>query len=224
MTPYYDEDGITIYHADCREVLPYLSGVGHVVTDPPYGIGADVAQAARGYTQRGNAASPSRFYGNTDWDTAPDASTFRRILDIGEHHVVWGGNYFDLPAVSGWLVWDKETGSNRYADAELAWTDLPIAVRLFRFRWMGMLQQIPEARVHPTQKPVPLMRWCLDKLPDYRTVLDPFAGSGSTLRAAKDLGRKAIGIEIHERYCEIAAQRLGQMVLSFDRELEGDDV
>jgi hypothetical protein len=93
---------------------------------------------------------------------------------------------------------------------------VPMAIRRFRFRWMGMLQEIPEHRWHPTQKPLPVMRWAVGLLPDTaRVVLDPYAGSGTTLRAAKDLGRKAIGIEAHERYCEIAAERLGQGVLDF---------
>jgi site-specific DNA-methyltransferase (adenine-specific) len=129
-------------------------------------------------------------------------------------HIIWGGNFFRLSPASGWLVWDKDNGTNGYADCELAWTDLPMAVRRLRFRWMGMLQELPEERWHPTQKPLPVMRWCVGLLPATAgTILDPYAGSGTTLRAAKDLGRKAIGIEIEERYCEIAAQRCAQDVL-----------
>jgi DNA modification methylase len=214
MTPYYDEDGITIYHGDCRELWPMVAHADAVVTDPPYGIGADKRQAARAHKQHGNAVAPSRFYGHTDWDQAPEPSTISAMLAVGGKHIVWGGNHLGLSGGSGWLVWDKETGNNGYADAELAWTDLVMATRLFRFRWMGMLQALPEARVHPTQKPIPLMRWCLGFLNADDLVLDPFMGSGTTLRAAKDLGRRAIGIEIEERYCEIAVQRLAQGVLA----------
>lgn len=215
MNPYYDEDGITIYHGDCRELWPLVAHCDAVVTDPPYGIGADKGQENRAYKRHGNAAVASRFYGSTDWDHRPDSMAMQAMLSIGKEHIVWGANHLGLSGGSGWLVWDKQTGNNGYADVELAWTDLPMAARLFRFRWMGMIQAIPEERVHPTQKPVPLMRWCLGFLSD-GIILDPFMGSGSTLRAAKDLGRHAIGIEIDERYCEIAVQRLAQQVLAFD--------
>ena len=218
MTPYYDHAGITIYHGDCREILPMLPDdalLGALVTDPPYGIGADRRQSARANKQCGNAAAPSRDYGPTDWDSAPADSMLLRTLVCKAEAIVWGGNYFDLPASTKWLVWDKQTGSNGYADAELAWTNLSGAVRTFRYQWMGMLQAASDDgdhRVHPTQKPVALMRWCLAMTEG--AILDPFMGSGTTLRAAKDLGRKAIGIEIEERYCEIAAKRLAQEVLA----------
>ena len=114
-------------------------------------------------------------------------------------------------------MWDKDNGQNTFADCELAWTNLPKAVRKFKWRWQGMLQEKggrdKEHRVHPTQKPLALMRWCLSLVPDAETVLDPFAGSGTTLVAARLEGRKAIGIEINERYCEAAANRLAQRTL-----------
>lgn len=213
--PYYDDgNGIVIYHGDCRELLPLEWDV--MLTDPPYGISADRRQGARAGKRHGAAVAPSRDYGPVqDWDARPADSTLLRSLIINPS-IIWGGNYFDLPSQSKWLVWDKQTGSNGYADAELAWTNLGGAVRTFRHQWMGMLQAASDsgnARVHPTQKPVPLMRWCLEQMPS-GTVLDAFAGSGTTLVAAKDLGRRAIGIEIEERYCEIAAERLSQEVLA----------
>ena len=217
IAPYYDEDGITIYHGDCREILPTLT-VGAIVTDPPYGINADRAQASRAGRQHGRALAPSRDYGASDWDKSrPSQREMGALLGAAPHAIIWGGNYFGLPGSSGWLVWDKMTGSNGYADCELAWTNIPMAVRLIRFQWMGMLQQLPETRWHPTQKPLPVMKWSLGFLPDPTgPIVDPYMGSGTTLRAAKDLGRKAIGIEIEERYCEIAAKRLGQMVLDLE--------
>jgi DNA modification methylase len=216
MTPYYSDALVTLYHADCREVLPGLDRCDLVLTDPPYGIGAD--RNLRANRQHGRAAAPSKDYGAGGWDAAPpDAETVRAVVAAGLHAIVWGGNYFGLPASAGWLVWDKDNGKNGYADCELAWTNLPQAVRRIRYRWMGMLQEHSgadkEHRWHPTQKPLPVMHWSLGHVPDARTVLDPFAGSGTTLRAAKDLGRRAIGIEIEERYCEIAAKRLSQEVL-----------
>ena len=119
-----------------------------------------------------------------------------------------------------WLVWDKDNGANGYADCELAWTNLDKAVRRIKHRWMGMLQEpgMPkEERVHPTQKPVPVMRWCIQQAPENcRCVIDPFVGSGTTLVAAAREGRAAVGIEGEERYCEIAAKRLQQEVLPLE--------
>ncbi len=214
MKPYYEENGITIYHGDCREILPTLPKVDLVLTDPPYGLGESNKRAI----SRGNIARPTD-YGDFTWDESP-ASKERILLcrSHAENAIIWGGNYFDVPPSSGWLVWDKQNGLSDFADCELAWTNLDMAVRIFRFLWNGMLragEQRGVPRVHPTQKPIELMRWCLNFTPDAQTVLDPFMGSGTTLRAAKDLGRKAIGIEIEEKYCEIAAKRLSQEVFDF---------
>jgi DNA modification methylase len=216
MTPYFQDDAVTIYHGDCREIVPGLGRFDLLLTDPPYGI--DAAADKRGGKQHGKAAAPSRSYGASDWDKTAPA---RWVLDMCREHatwaVLWGGNYFDgLPPARGWLVWDKDNGDNGYADCELAWTNLELAVRKFRFRWMGMLQENmaeKEPRWHPTQKPAPLMTWCIGLAGDVQTILDPFAGSGTTGRAAKDLGRKAVLIEREERYCEIAASRMAQGVL-----------
>lgn len=219
MKPYYEDDAVTIYHGDCREILPQLEPVDLVLTDPPYGIGAD--RNLRANKRHGAAVAPSRDYGVGTWDaTPPDEATIYLTTRAGRNAIVWGGNYFSLSPSAGWLVWDKDNGSNGYADCELAWTNLPIACRRKRYRWMGMLQEHAgadkEDRYHPTQKPLPLMRWCLELVPEAQTILDPFMGSGTTLRAAKDLGRKAIGIEIEERYCEIAAKRMSQSVLPLE--------
>lgn len=217
MKPYYEDGSVTIYHGDWRDHGDLFSEIEAVVTDPPYGIRADERQANRANKQHGHAAAPSRDYGHSQWDRkAPTNDDFAWLLKIGRHHVIWGGNHFHLPPSTGWLVWDKETGANGYADCELAWTDLPMAIRRFRFQWMGMLQRLPEERYHPTQKPLPLMHWALGFLPATDgTVLDPYMGSGTTLRAAKDLGRRSVGIEAEERYCEIAATRCAQEVFDF---------
>lgn len=219
MKPYYDEDGITIYHGDCREILPSLTAYV-VLTDPPYGIGAD--KNLRANKRPGRAAVASRDYGEGDWDDTPaDTAIIERLIDSASWSVIWGANHFGIPrAASCWLVWDKDNGRNGYADCELAWTNLPLAVRRKRHRWMGMLQEQmgadKEHRYHPTQKPVRIMTWALGLIPEpYTTVLDPYMGSGTTLVAAKQLNRRSIGIELSERYCEIAAKRLAQGVLDF---------
>ena len=216
--PYYHDEraGITIYNADCREILPFLPKVDLVLTDPPYGIGAD--RNLRANKQHGKAVAPSKDYGIGNWDTqAPPRWLFDMVTDFSQWQIFWGGNYFGLPPSKCWLVWDKDNGDNGYADCELAWTNLDKAVRKIKHRWMGMLQEDmknKEERYHPTQKPLPVMAWAIEQAPaECQTILDPFMGSGTTLRAAKDLGRKAIGIEIEEKYCEIAVKRLAQEVL-----------
>lgn len=136
-----------------------------------------------------------------------------------KHRIIFGGNYFPLPPSRCWLVWDKDNGASHYADCELAWTNLDKAVRMYRWRWNGMLQEDmsrKEYRVHPTQKPLSLMRWAITQAPrDVGSILDPFMGSGTTLVASKLLGMGAVGIDKDERYCEIAAKRLAQRVLEF---------
>ncbi len=209
MKPFYEDSAVTIYHGDNREIMPELLKVDLVLTDPPYGIGAYSTGSMGG----GVLAKQSRFEPTT-WDT--DTPNVEHVLSRGKNVIIWGGNYFGLPPSSCWLVWDKRNGSNFFADCELAWTNLKGAVRLISYRWQGMLQENmaeKDIRVHPTQKPTAIMKWCITLSGDIRTILDPFMGSGTTLRAAKDLGRKAIGIEIEEKYCEIAARRMAQEVL-----------
>lgn len=215
INPYYQESGITIYHGDCREILPTLPKVDLVLTDPPYGLGETNERAL----SRGKLAKPTD-YGHFDWDkNRPSQEDMYRITTMAKYSIIWGGNYFQFFPSSCWLVWDKMNGSNDYADCELAWTNLNKAVRMFKFMWNGMLRDgeargVP--RKHPTQKPLELMTWCIGLGEPAETILDPFMGSGTTLRAAKDLRRKAIGIEIEEKYCEIAVKRLRQEVLPLE--------
>jgi DNA modification methylase len=224
--PYYDHAGITIYHGDCREILPTLPKVDLVLTDPPYGIGADKGQQARANKQGGRALAPSTDYGFSDWDGVPaPAEAIKAIQEQSAQQVIWGGNYFDLPPSRCWLVWDKLNGSNNYADCELAWTSLNGSVRRIRWQWHGMLREGNEDRWHPTQKPLGVMKWALALCPPPNaTILDPFMGSGTTLVAAKQLNRRAIGIEVEEKYCEIAAKRLEQEVFDFGPVPESEPV
>ena len=218
MKPYYEEKGITIYNADCREILPSLPKVDLVLTDPPYGIGE-----ARGKNNNRGHRAVAKDYGVSNWDDEiPSFEVFQVLRLLAPDQIIWGGNYFveHLTNSSCWLVWDKcPNGSETdFADCELAWTNLKGAVRRFKWLWSGYWQHDmsrKETRVHPTQKPLPLMKWCISLASESQTILDPFMGSGTTLRAAKDLGRQSIGIEIEERYCEIAANRLRQEVLDF---------
>jgi len=213
MKPYYDRDGIVIYHGDCREILPQLPSVGLVLTDPPYGIGE-----ARGKNKSRSNLAAAKDYGIASWDDAPPSEeTFIAIRNKGRYQIIFGGNYFPLPPSKCWLVWDKVNGASDFADCELAWTNLDKAVRKISWVWQGMLQQDmgrKEYREHPTQKPLAVIKWAIEQAPeDCGRILDPFMGSGTTLVAAKQLGRRAIGIEIEERYCELIATRLAQGVL-----------
>jgi len=132
--------------------------------------------------------------------------------------VWWGANHYAhaLPESRGWIFWDKAT-SGDFADGELAWTNLDRPVRVFRHRWNGMLRdsEAESARSHPTQKPVALYSWLIASLDINGTIIDPFLGAGASLVAARSYGLAAIGIEIEERYCEIAANRLAQSPLDF---------
>jgi len=201
----------TLYLGDCRDILPTLGKADAVVTDPPYGIGAD-GEKFQNAKKRGTAAAPSRNYGAKSWDSAPPSTDLiSQIVSAADVAVLWGGNYFGLPPSSCWLVWDKENGTNGYADCELAWTNLPQAVRRIKWRWAGMLQQDmanKEERVHPTQKPLEVMKWSIEQCRDADFILDPFMGSGTTGVACAKLGRRFIGIEIDEGYFEIACERI----------------
>lgn len=194
----------TLYLADCMDVMPHLGKVDAVVTDPPYGIG----ESGKKNNSRGGLAKP-RDYGDFNWDTKPpEKIVIDTIQDISEKQIIFGGNYFDLPPTSCWLVWDKQNGTNDFADCELAWTNLKKAVRRIYWRWNGMIRKGDDVREHPTQKPEGVMRWCLTHIPESKLILDPFMGSGTTGVACVKEGRSFIGIELDEDYFEIACKRI----------------
>jgi site-specific DNA-methyltransferase (adenine-specific) len=213
IEPFYIEDAGIIYCADCRDILPHLAKVDLVLTDPPYGISHPCDFNKRG---RGKLAKCINYA-----DVIGDNETFdpAHLLALGVPIVLWGANYYanKLPSKSGWLIWDKKRPEQLdQATAELAWTSFVKGARVFRYLWNGMIRAGHDDLCHPTQKPVALMKWCLSlKWTPVGTVCDPYAGSGSTLIAAKELGSKFIGIEISEEYCAIAVKRLRQGVLAF---------
>ena len=207
MTPRVEHIGdAELWLGDCREILPTLGRVDAVVTDPPYGIG----EAAGRNKSRGKLAI-AKDYGISHWDDFPiDASLMSLVRSVARYAIIFGGNFYDCPPASCWLVWDKINGNSDFADCELAWTNLNKAVRRLRFMWNGMLRAHGEERGdHPTQKPVGVMKWCIEQLPaGCNTILDPFMGSGTTGVAAIKLGRRFIGIEIDPKYFDIACKRI----------------
>jgi site-specific DNA-methyltransferase (adenine-specific) len=201
--PYYQDSAVTLYHGDCREIVPLLGRFDLLLTDPPYGV-----SATRKSRLTENLAAKVDHWD----DEACDAETLNAFREKVINAVIWGGNCFGLPAQPGWLCWDKINDGRNFSEFELAWTDAPIVPRFYRCR----PQNMDGGKEHPTQKPILLMTWCLSFFPDAVTVLDPFADSGTTGRACKDLGRKCTMIEREERYCEIAARRMGQEVLPLE--------
>jgi len=195
-----------LYLGDCLEILPTLPKVDAVITDPPYGIG----EAAGKNASRGKLAVAKDF-GNDSWDDQPiSPELLALVIGAGKWAIVFGGNYYPMAPSSCWLVWDKENGDSDFADCELAWTNIPKAVRRIRYMWNGMLRANKEMRGdHPTQKPIGVMKWAISHVPvPAETILDPFMGSGTTGVACADLQRKFIGIEREPKYFDIACERI----------------
>jgi DNA modification methylase len=199
----------TLYLGDCRDILPTLPKVDAVVTDPPYGINMDKGTRGCGYDGfgQGKKRTPRTYAGG--WDgSRPDAELFGLILRAASAHIIWGGNYFSdlLPVSQKWLWWDKLQTMPTYSDGELAWTSLPgTSTKKFVYNGSCLLAREQE-RVHPTQKPVQLMKWCVGFTTG--SVLDPFMGSGTTGVACSEMGREFTGIERDPAYFDIACKRI----------------
>ena len=171
----------------------------HLVTDPPYGL-ADKWAGHIG----GEGKWPLFDAKAMAWDESVSEAVYAAI-EMADHAIVWGGNYYILPPRRGWLLWDKIVRQFSSGHAEMAWTTLDQPVRTFNYAH-GQLAS--EGKEHPTQKPLPLMKWCIGFLPDAKTILDPFMGSGTTGVAAVQMGRKFIGIEREPTYFDIACRRI----------------
>jgi DNA modification methylase len=210
MKPYYQDEWVTIYHGDCRDILPTLERVDLVLTDPPYGIGKD------GQKQSTGGHGGRKGYEFLGWDSnRPEKAVFDLMRAKSMTQIIWGGNYFAdlLPPTGKWLVWDKGQRLHQ-SDGELAWTSLDGALRIYTVNRVELM--IDKAN-HPTQKPNKLIaRVIADYSESGQIILDPFLGSGTTAYCAKMLNRHCIGIEIEERYCEIAAKRCSQSVMNFN--------
>jgi site-specific DNA-methyltransferase (adenine-specific) len=243
--PFYEDKWVKIFHGDCHEILPALqepvcpdcsSGsfslnpldnsdyickecggffnkfkVDLVLTDPPYGI---QDKWVGGFSDKhgwGKALQENTL--RKQWDGKPPSiELISKIISMAKTSIIWGGNYFALPLTRCWLIWNKPERGFSLAEAELAWTNADNVVRVCD------ANRSDTGREHPTQKPLYLMKWCLELswAKQAKTILDPFMGSGTTIQAAKELNRYSIGIEIEEKYCEIAAKRCMQESFEFD--------
>ena len=201
----------TLYLGDCMDILPTLDKVDAVITDPPYGIGVGLAKNNK---QGKYGKQSGELHESLNWDSeVPSIDLFEIISNKGKSLIFWGGNYFAdrLPAARGWIVWDKMNDAfQSTSDGELAWTNVDSRLRFFRRPHgldKGFACKDEYANSHPTQKPLPLMSWCISEFlkKQYpRIILDPFMGSGTTGVAAIQMGRKFIGIEREPKYFDIA--------------------
>ena len=197
-----------IHCADCLCLMREMEdkSVDLVLTDPPYGIGDKLAIG--GATKRNLMME---LYLSSPWeDIAPSKEYFDEIFRVSKNQIICGGNYFDLPPTRGFIVWDKIKFASNYSQVEYIWTSFDCISRIFKYCSNGGFVIKPEDKhEHPTQKPLALMKWILEKYSDEgMTVLDPFMGSGTTCVACKKLGRNYIGIEKEPEYIKIAEKRL----------------
>lgn len=214
MIPYYDQDGIAIYHGDCADVLPAINpgSVDLVLTDPPYGISYSATDHRSPHFGKSIVGDDQPF------DPRP-------LLPFGRC-VIFGANRFahHLPP-GGWIVWSKRQDNRNFTSfgngstGEIAWSNCLNTVQVFNYFWGGgPWLRGPEERgnaSHPTLKPVALMRWILDKWTEPGDlILDPYMGSGPIAQACHEMSRRYIGVEIVEDYCRVAVQRLAQGVLA----------
>ena len=182
---------------DCREVLPLLAPHDLICTDPPYGIGIN----------KSHRLATSRGHGGETWDDKPVPQWLMLLLhEQAKNLIVWGGNYYTMGPARCFLVWDKQNDGRDFADCEMAWTNIDTVARIFRKRPMNM----DGGKEHPTQKPIDLMVWCIDKVAQALTVCDPFMGSGTTGVACAMLGKAFTGIERERKYFDIACERIAR--------------
>lgn len=189
---------------DAVETLTAGAAVDVLLTDPPYGIGAD--------THQGKTENGWKQYGHAGWDSGkPDGGWWSIGQQLTRHQIVWGGNYFTdiLPPSQGWLIWDKGQRDFSLADGELAWTSFDRALRI---KTISRAAALKDGKVHPTQKSVELMQWCIERADDHGkthagVVLDLFGGSGTTLLACEKMKRQSFLMEMSPHYCDVIIKR-----------------
>ena len=211
----------TAYNGDCLGFMQNLPDkcIDLVLTDPPYGIGANKMTLGNG--------KEKVFRGSDDWDAnIPDRNVFEEIFRISKNQIIWGGNYFVeyLKPSMGWIFWDKGTGGNDFSDGELAYTSFDQALKKYFVSWVGQnaKEKNQERRIHPTQKSLKLFKWCLEKYaPDNAIIFDPFLGSFTTALACHNYGLNWLGCEKDEDYFKAGLNRYNlakqQILMEFDQ-------
>jgi hypothetical protein len=232
MSPYYEDDSVRLFHGDCLELADVWTGADVLVTDPPYGVAYAAKRGGTGRNSRGNTPEPVA--NDQDFAVARAAvhlwgprpmAVFASHASLSRTHALVA-EHLDRVRVATWHKANVNgaagMGNPWFADVEFAgcgvvtWPKVARSgvISAKRFTGNPAWNSDPESHLHPTQKPVPLMEALIEAMPP-GVIADPFAGSGPTLKAAKLLGRRAIGVELDERYCEVIALRLAQGVLDF---------
>jgi site-specific DNA-methyltransferase (adenine-specific)/modification methylase len=188
----------TLYLGDCAEILLTLGQFDAVITDPPYGIKRFEKGSLR-FDKKGE------YKDGIKWDKKPPKEFFDMLLNVAPQSIIWGANNFELPTSEYFLVWDKQQTVDNFASAELAYTNIKIPAKIFKF---GIHQHNKIEKDHPTQKPVSLMEWCISFCKNTQTICDPFMGSGTTGVACAKMGKTFIGIERDPKYFDIACKRI----------------
>lgn len=218
-----------VYNCDCLSYMQSLPDKHFdlCIADPPYGIG----ECGEKNHSRSKIAK-AKEYAPKNWDfQALPKEYFDEILRVSKRAIIWGANHFisRIPYDSScWIVWDKENGLNDFADCELAWTNFPTAVRRFKYRWQGMLQENmknKEERIHPTQKPIALYAWILDNYTkEGDKIFEPFLGSGSSRIAAYKKGFDFHACELDKDYYEAQEERFRRECLGEYKQKDGSIV
>lgn len=191
MKPYYKNSKVTIYNGNSLELLPEIENIASIITDPPYGLNKKMSGGTWGVK-----------YGHGDmieWDYLLEAEHIELLLKTGNEQIIWGANHYAMPPSRCWIVWVKPFMPT-LSTVELAWTSLDAPAKHIHGNRMS-------SKYHPTQKPLRVMEFCLEMSKEKDLVCDPFLGSGTTAVACMKKKRNCIGIDLSEKYCEIAAKR-----------------
>lgn len=222
IKPYFQDDNIVLYNADCLEILIQLSDncIDIILTDPPYGIhdGVKTGFLKSRYDKRGTGKNQvDELIELNKWDKLPDKIIFDEIFRTSNNQILWGFQYYleYLKNSKEIWIWDKQTGKSFFADAEMAWTSYQGTTRIFQHQWCGCFKpDRNENSLHPTMKPLELFKWCLRKAKKDDLILDCFAGSGTTAEAIIDINQESklnlscILVEKEKKYCDIIVKRL----------------
>lgn len=197
-----------VFNMDCMEGMKQYPDkyFDLAIVDPPYGIGANKMQLGNGKRKI--------YRGESDWDSAiPTTAYWEELFRVSKNQVVWGGNYMTeyLKPTGAWLFWDKGTGDNDFADGELAWTSYSGALRKITKSWVGANAKDESIRMHPTQKPIYLYGWILNRFANEGDkILDTHLGSGSSRIACDKAGFDFVGYELDKDYFEAQEKRFKQ--------------